>query len=487
MNSLIKNLSKIRIFKLNEGSALKILVIWILILSILYSLLAVLRHNHFQSGAYDLGIFDQSVWQYSNFQYPYNTIKERFILGDHFTVTLPLLAPLFYLWDDVRALLIFQAFFITFSALGVYKIARIRSLPSFSSLVIGIVYSLFYGIQTAVSFDFHPIVVAVGLLVWVAYFYESKKWRLFWPFLILLLLTQENTGIALAGLGLIYIFKKASWKAGLAFILGGIAVSLVEVRIVSLLSPVGYQYVPVISNNPLEILYSYFNAPEKLDNWKFSLVPLSFLPLLSPGAMLAVFLDLSQYYITGEVLSRMWTPYQHHRAILAPFMILGMIDAFLFLKRRKVNVNLLAVYILSVTLVSQYYFHFPLNKIIKADYWRTESWMKDNYRIIHSIPKGESVAASQNLVPHISHRNEVYLVWPRQARKNHNCNKENCWWLEFSGKPNLLFVDTRPHQWITQILESNENFQNALRNMEDDGKIKLLKSSGDAKLYKVIY
>jgi len=91
----------------------RLLVIWLLALSILYSLLSILRHVHFQSGAFDLGIFDQAVYQYSHFLFPYNTIKERFILGDHLNLTLPLLAPLFWIWEDVKILLIFQAVFIT--------------------------------------------------------------------------------------------------------------------------------------------------------------------------------------------------------------------------------------------------------------------------------------------------------------------------------------------------------------------------------------
>ena len=103
-----------------------LLLCWILLLSIAYSALSVIRHNHFQSGGFDLGIYDQAVWQYSRFQFPYNTIKERFILGDHLTLTLPLLAPLFWLWEDVRILLVFQAFWISFSALAIYKVAIVR-------------------------------------------------------------------------------------------------------------------------------------------------------------------------------------------------------------------------------------------------------------------------------------------------------------------------------------------------------------------------
>src|SRR3972149_6758642 len=145
---------------------LRLLVIWLLILSILYSLLSILRHVHFQSGAFDLGIFDQAVYQYSHFLFPYNTIKERFILGDHLNLTLPLLSPLYWIWQDVKALLIFQAVFITLSSFAIYKLARLRKFSPFVCLSLSFIYSIFRGIQFAVYFDFHPIVIGVGFLVW---------------------------------------------------------------------------------------------------------------------------------------------------------------------------------------------------------------------------------------------------------------------------------------------------------------------------------
>jgi len=83
------------------------------------------------------------------------------------------------------------------------------------------------------------------------------------------------------------------------------------------------------------------------------------------------------------------------------------------------------------------------------------------------------------LVPHLSHRQEIYLVWPRK--------RDNNWWLDFGGKPEYLVVDLRPDQWLTQILESNENFQEAVKNMERAGKITLEKEINAAKLYRINY
>src|SRR3990167_11152394 len=223
-----------------ERSSVKLLFVWIVTLTMLYSTLSIVRHNNFQSGAFDLGLYDQSIWQYSQFQAPYNTIKNRFILGDHLALTLPFLAPLFWVWDDVRILLLFQAFWASLSTLPVFLLIRNRGYSSLTSLCLSFVYSLFYGIQFMVFFDFHPVAIGVGLIPWIAYFLESKRWKLLWISIILLLLTQENMGLALSSLGLIYIFQKQYRKIALGFIFGGFAASFIAVFATRSFSPVGF-------------------------------------------------------------------------------------------------------------------------------------------------------------------------------------------------------------------------------------------------------
>lgn len=478
--------------KLLNANSWKMLLVWIIVLTILYSTLSILRHNHFQSGGFDLGLYDQSVWQYSQLLSPYNTIKERFILGDHLALTLPLISPLFKLWDDVRILLIFQAFWVSFSTFAVYKIARLRKLSPLISFNISFVYSLFYGIQFLIFFDFHPVALGVGLLIWLAYFLEAKKKKLFWITLVLLLLTQENMGIALASLGFVYLFVKKHRKTALLFIVGGIFVSFAAVKIVALFSPVGYQYSPQIIFEPIHLAKEFFNSEEKQQVWLYSLSWFSFLPLFSPGAILGVFLDLAQYFITGPEFMRMWSPFMHHRAILGPILALGTLNGMLFLQRRRVNIVLLSFVLVVASLGLQYYLHFPLNKLTKPIYWQEEAWMEDNRRLIKEVPKEASVVSAQNLVPHLSHRKEIYLAWPRKIDlinivSENPCGEKTCWWFEFGGKPEYLVLDLHPNQWITQLLESNENFESAVKNMEKAGKIELEKEINSAKLYRIKY
>jgi len=469
-----------------ERHAVKFLVGWILLLSVLYATLSIVRHNNFQSGGFDLGLYDQTVWQYSRFLYPYNTIKERFILGDHFTLTLPIISPLLYVWNNVRVLLVFQAVWLSISSLAVYLLAMKRRLGTVVSMLLAFLYSTFYGIQFVVYFDFHPVIIGVGLIAWLAYFLETGRKKLTTITIVLLLLTQENMGIALACLGCIYLFRKEYRKTALWFIIGGMLYSIVASKIIALFSPVGFQYWPQLSFHPVKILTQFFDSSEKQQVWLYSFAWFSFLPIFSAGALLAVFLDLAQYFVTGPEFARMWSPFMHHRAILAPFLTLGTLAVLVSLRNRKVSVTAIVVFMVLISLAQQYFFHFPLNKLSKAEYWLREPWMDNMNQLIASVPSGVSLATQQNLVPHVSHRKEIYIAWPRKHDlESKPCGEVTCWWLDFGGAPQFLLVDTRPNQWLTQILETNENWHSAISNMEKTGKITLERSVGDARLYRV--
>jgi uncharacterized membrane protein len=483
-DDIIRIMKQLRVFLRKYNTVF--LTLFVLTLSVLYATLSVLRHMHFQSGGFDLGLYDQAVWRFSQFLSPYNTVKERIIFGDHMVLTLPLLAPLFYIWNDVRILLIVQALAIASSAIPIYLIAVKRTRSFISSWAVTILYSLFYGIQFGVFFDFHPIILGVSLLCFLAWALEYKKSILFWIFLLLCLLTQENMGLGVACLGFIYFFRKKYRKLSLVLIIVGLSYNFVAVKISGQFSPVGYQYMPEIPKNIPDFFTRLFDSEEKRLTWFYSYSWFSFLPLLSPGSIMAVIADLSQYYVTGNEFSRMWSPFMHHRAILSVFLTLGLLDVLSLLARWKRTLLVVSCLLLIVSCLCQYHFHFALNKLTKADYWKEEPWMNDVRKLISLVPKDASVATQQNLVPHLSHRKEIYIIFPRQHDiKEQPCGQSLCWWLDFGGRPDYLVVDTRPNQWLTQILESNENWHSAISNMEKVGKITLEKQIGDARMYKI--
>ncbi len=464
----------------------KILILWVIVLSILYSTLSIVRHNHYQTGGFDLGLYDQAVWRYSQFLPLYNTVKERHILGDHLTLTLPILAPLFWLWNDVRMLLVFQAVWISASSIAIYLLARHRKLPPFISLTVSILYSLFYGVQYAVFFDFHPVVFGVGLVAWLLYFFETKHKKLFWITLILAIATQENMGLMLAAVGFVYLFQKQWRKPAILFIISGITISLLAAKTISLFSPVGFQYAPQISSNPITILTDFFNALEKRDVWLYTLSWFSFLPLMSFGAMIGIFFDLAQYFVTGPEFARMWSPFMHHRISLAPLVTLGTIEALVFLKSKKIPLVIVAGILLVSAITQQYIFHLPINKLVKSEFWATESWTRDNNAMIKTLSTDMKIATQQSLIPHLSHRTDIYLFWPRVHDFDEKpCGEISCWWIDFNENADYLLVDVHPNIWLTMLLETPEHVREALTNMEKMKKITLVKNISDVYLYKI--
>jgi uncharacterized membrane protein len=83
------------------------------------------RHWHFDSSAYDLGIFDQTIWHVSRFETPSSTVRGfGNMLGDHFSPILALLAPLFWIAPGPEALIVSQAFLLAVSIVPVLLYAR---------------------------------------------------------------------------------------------------------------------------------------------------------------------------------------------------------------------------------------------------------------------------------------------------------------------------------------------------------------------------
>ena len=92
-----------------------------------YALLAayfsVRRHEAFLSG-YDVGILDQELWLLAHGHEPLNTQDGRLMWGDHFSMSIALLTPLYVLGLGANALLVLQALTMASVAPLLYVLAR---------------------------------------------------------------------------------------------------------------------------------------------------------------------------------------------------------------------------------------------------------------------------------------------------------------------------------------------------------------------------
>src|SRR5256712_11755830 len=149
-----------------------------LIAAVAYGSISVYRHSVFASGAFDLGVQDQTVWGYSRLEMIPNTVEMvRNLLGDHFHPILMAIAPLYWIWNDVRVLLIVQAVLIAAGGVPVFWWGR-PPLGVPPALVFEVAYLLLLGVLSAVVYDFHHIAFAVPAGSFGLYALLTKNKRL---------------------------------------------------------------------------------------------------------------------------------------------------------------------------------------------------------------------------------------------------------------------------------------------------------------------
>ncbi|MGO4956912.1 DUF2079 domain-containing protein [Luteococcus sp. Sow4_B9] len=172
---------------------------------LVYSIYCVGRYPQFLTAGYDLGIFDQAVRRYSRFEAPLVALKgdNYHLLGDHFHPILAVLAPLYWIWDDPRMLVIAQAGLVSLSVPIVHGMMRRHGASGVLLWILTVGYAFSWPIQRLVDFDFHEISFAVPLLALALDGLDRRDDRRFLVGALPLLLVREDMGMVLAMLGIV--------------------------------------------------------------------------------------------------------------------------------------------------------------------------------------------------------------------------------------------------------------------------------------------
>jgi uncharacterized membrane protein len=187
-----------------------------------WSVLSILRHEALNSAGYDLGIQHQVIWSLAHGRGFAASIEVHNYLGDHVCLTMPLFAPLLWIWNDVRILLIAQSVVLALGAWPVYRLARRRG-----GAIEGVVWSAVYLLLPAIGFinkyDFHEVVLALPLLLAAIDAVDQRRLgrATFW--LVLSAATREEIGIAVAAIGLWAFIRRRRRLWGGAIAAGALA------------------------------------------------------------------------------------------------------------------------------------------------------------------------------------------------------------------------------------------------------------------------
>jgi uncharacterized membrane protein len=397
------------------------LVIYWLFSVAAYSALSLFRHWHFESSAFDLGIFDQGIWHYSLFEKPACTINQfPNLLGDHFDPTLALLAPLYWICPHVEAILVAQAILLTLPVFPVFLFTqkRLGRLPAFC---FAISYAMLWELQAEAQFDFHELTLAVPAAAFAIYFADEEKWGPFFASVLFMVLCKEDLCLVAIFMGLILVLTGKRVQ-GMVLAVAALALFLFEIKVLMPYlggRPYDHWRYSQLGADPVRALGTCLAHPLKVlailfSNWtKTTTVACLFLPFFF-GAFFSPWGFLAIPLICERMLSDdpdFWVMLYQYNVMAAPILCLASADGFYRLFRRvkepllreKMKRNL-SILILVFNVIAFQLPHQPLGHLIRHPFWRFSSTEKNSNQALALVPADASVLAQSCLVPHLSHR-----------------------------------------------------------------------------------
>ncbi|MDC0670210.1 DUF2079 domain-containing protein [Nannocystis radixulma] len=189
----------------------------------LLSWFSLLDHRNLATTVYDLGIYDNLVWQTSHGHFlDCSLIRGGNHMSAHFDPILLLLGPIYLLYPHAETLLVIQTLWLASGALPLWLAARRRLKNEWMATILAFVYFLYPALHGVNMFDFHSVALMVPLAMWAVYLLDAGAMRRYWLVFALLLATREDISLLNCFIGA-YAILIGRTRTGLATI----AISLV--------------------------------------------------------------------------------------------------------------------------------------------------------------------------------------------------------------------------------------------------------------------
>lgn len=390
-----------------------------------------LRYDNFYTGRFDLGNMDQTVWNTINgriFQASGDdgTIISR--LSYHADFMLILLSPFYLLWSHPKMLLLIQSFVLGLGGIFVFLIAKNILKNKTLSLVFGFSYLMNPLPQFTNLYDFHAVSLATSLLLASFYFLIKQRYFLLVVFLLLSAITKEQVWVIASLFGFPLLLRKETM---LKFL--GIGIVLFSLVIFGYLiwfaipQSLGRQhfalsYYSDFGNSPTEVIKTVLLSPQKviaiifegdrLGYLKQIFMPLGFISLISPFYLVFSVPDLLINLLSKN--SQLHQIYYQYTSTITPFIFISAIFALKKILKwfPKIPKFYIAIYLLTSTIFSAYSFG-PLFFAKKPNvdmFTKPQVNKKIIENFLSKIPEEYSIAATNNLGSHLSHRQRVSTI-----------------------------------------------------------------------------
>jgi uncharacterized membrane protein len=391
-------------------------------------------HHSLGTSTYDSALYDQGVWLLSRFETPFVTLMGRNLFGDHTSIALVFLVPVYWVFPAAGTLFFAQSAAIGAGAIPVFLYGRKRLGSEWLALVGAAAYLLHPAVGWTNLENFHPDAFLGVFVAFAIYAALEERWRMYVVFVVLSLLVKEDASLVIVPLG-IWVALKRNRRIGLLTILGSVAFMLVAMFLVmrSLIGVPTRNGWRIPFGGPRGVIDTALTNPTQLVDhlrddgrpwylWQMT-APFAWLFLRAPSVAL-----ISSLVLFTNVLSTFWYQYQiqyHYSLVAVPALSMGTVYAIGAIRdrgsgggssatgsmprrpipRRRVAVGLLGV----ATLVTAYLWApVPWGRTPQYYGDPNNQWATAARELWDEIPGDAVVAAHYRITPHLAHRTEIY-------------------------------------------------------------------------------
>ncbi len=423
----------------------------LLLISTAFLIVSSLLHHHALGTGYDLGIYDQVIWNLSHGRIWETTlVYETGGYYDHFEPILVLLTPLYWLWPNVQVLLVVQAIALALGSLPIYLYAYVRFVnlvPANRSMAIALalaaIYLAFPAMHHANLNDFHEVALLPPLVGFALYGLLRGRPRVLFIFLALCLIVKEDFGVTAMAISLyIILFKPKGFTRRQGVVLGALVLIWVwlvlNVFYPGLTRGMSYPFVErryawlaatpqgalkVVLTKPW-VLIPPLTEPPKLMFLIRLFGPLLFLPLLGWPVIGLAFPIL--IYLMLSTYQPQWSIQSYYNPPLLPFLFFGLIEALHGLYRlasrhrgrasaRRVLAALIAAVAVAVGIAYYLDAPGPGSRVFNPESFRVTPRVLAANEIMAHVPADASLSTEWPLISHLSHRRQIYTMLARPA------------------------------------------------------------------------
>ncbi|MBW4637860.1 MAG: DUF2079 domain-containing protein [Gloeocapsa sp. UFS-A4-WI-NPMV-4B04] len=414
----MQNPKKISIFGSSYSS--RVLAWMIGVSTLILFVCSSLRHALFQSGAYDLGIFDQAVYLISQSKAPISSFLGFHILGDHAALIFYPLALLYKIYPDVHWLLAVQAVALGLGGWLTWSLGDRAGLKQSQALAIAGVYLLYPLVFNVNLFDFHPEVLAIPALLGAILAARIGKIGWFCLAIITVLACKAVLALTVAAMGVWLLIYEKKRLYGAIALFNGIAWFIIATgQIIPFFGGEAasvarhlhrYDY---LGNSVSEIVQNLLFKPGLLLKQVFSLDTLEYLILLlSP-----VIWGLSARHLTPmlgaiptlalNILSN--SPAQknlvHHYSLpILPFLLVAVISSLAADRGWLRSGRLITLWSLVAFLALAKYGYFG------SIYLNSLDTLQATQQAIAQVQTKGGVLTTAEIAPHLTHRQLIKLT-----------------------------------------------------------------------------